>query len=314
MLYSGHSCSLKSSSLYALFILSSAALFYYFWASIGAGAHSLFSPSSPHADIIPKILWYKLGPNGLTTDAKTWTDSCINSNPDHQAKFITDREADEYVERAFAARPDIVETYLGLTVPILKADLLRYLLLFDQGGIWSDLDVSCENVGIDEWIPSQFKANAEIVVGWEFDWGWKHPILRQFASWTIMAKPGSPHMLQVVDDVLDAIQETMRKHNVSYENITLDMTGDVVDFSGPRRLTRGIFKSLERTLNRTVEQAEVAEILQPTVLENVLVLPGHSFGASSNFYTPEEMEQLPSALVTHHYAGSWKNAHGGEAR
>lgn len=322
MLFSGHPCSLKSSSLSILVIFSITAFLCYFWGDIkahssrGQSAHS--SPSSPsshssHLDVIPKILWYKLGPNGLTNDAKIWTDSCIKSNPDYQAKFITDVEADEYVQKAFASRPDIIEGFLGLAIPILKADLLRYMLLYNQGGIWSDLDITCEGVPIDDWIPPQFKANTGVVVGWEFDWGWPGPFVRQFASWTIMAKPGSPHMLQVIDDILDALHETLRRHNVSYGDVTLEMIGDVVDFSGPRRLTKGIFKSLERKLNRTVETAEVSEILEPKMLGDVLVMPGRSFGASSNHYTPEEIAQLPPPLVTHHYAGSWKNAHGGEA-
>ncbi|NWN33545.1 hypothetical protein GY663_30675, partial [Klebsiella michiganensis] len=89
-------------------------------------------------------------------------------------------------------RPDIVDTYLALPVPIFKADMLRYLLLWDQGGIWSDLDVSCESIPIEEWIPAEYQGKAALVVGWEFDAGWPEPYVRQFASWTIMAKPRLP--------------------------------------------------------------------------------------------------------------------------
>jgi alpha 1,6-mannosyltransferase len=47
----------------------------------------------------------------------------------------------------------MVEDYLALPIPILKADILRYVILYDQGGIWFDLGVSCEGVPIDEWVP-----------------------------------------------------------------------------------------------------------------------------------------------------------------
>jgi alpha 1,6-mannosyltransferase len=83
---------------------------------------------------------------------------------------MTDESGDGWVKKAFAWRPDIVETYLGLTVPIFKADILRYLLLFDQGGISSDLDVTCKGVPMDDWIPEQYKETADLVVGWEFDY------------------------------------------------------------------------------------------------------------------------------------------------
>ena len=310
MLFSGYPCFFKGSSYCTLLVLCAIAFLYYLWTDLSLQHAQV--PHSQHYDGIPRIVWYKLGPNGLNADTASWTDSCIKSNPTYEARFMTDEEGDEFARKAFASRPDILESYLGLTVPILKADLLRYMLLLDQGGIWSDLDISCEGIPIDDWVPEQFRADSNVVVGWEFDWGWGKPITRQFASWTIMAKPGSTHMLQVIEDILDTLQEKMRQYNVPVGNITLEMTGDVVDFSGPRRLTRGIFKSLERTLNRTVKPVEVSEILQPKLLGDVLVLPGRSFGASSNHYTPEEIAQLPPPLVTHHYAGSWKNVHGGE--
>jgi alpha 1,6-mannosyltransferase len=114
---------------------------------------------------IPKKLWYKLGPHGINDEIRGWTDTCIKNNPGYHVEFMTDESGDEWVKKAFAWRPDIVETYLGLTVPIFKADILRYLLLFDQGGIWSDLDVTCKGVPMDDWIPEQYKATADLVVG-----------------------------------------------------------------------------------------------------------------------------------------------------
>lgn len=298
----------------SIVLISCAAFLLFRLSNISTNQVTLVQHEQPleSSENIPKIIWYKLGPRGLNGDTRTWTDSCINSNPGYRAQFLTDETADEYVMKAFASRPDIVENYLSLTVPILKADLLRYLLLLDQGGIWSDLDVSCEGVPIDKWIPSGHK-NATLVVGWESDSGWEGPFNRQFASWTIMAKPGSPHLLQVVEDILQALRLKMDEHKLpSAGNITMAMIKSVVDFTGPKRLTAGIFKSLSRTLNRTVGPADASKILQPKMLGDVLVMPGISFAASSNKYTIVEEWNLSPKLVSHHYAGSWKNDHGGE--
>jgi mannosyltransferase OCH1-like enzyme len=226
---------------------------------------------------------------------------------------MTEEDADAYVKKAFASRPHMLESYLGLRVPILKADLLRYLLLFDQGGVWFDLDVSCEGIPMDDWVPPEYKDTAGLVVGWEFDMGWEKPFVHQFTSWTIMAKAGSPHMLQVIDDLLAALREKMDEHKVSVGNVTLAMVGDVVDFSGPRRLTFGVLKSISKALNRTVAAEEISELYEPRLVGDVLVMPGRSFAASANKYTAEEEGKLPPKLVTHHYAGSWKNDYGGEA-
>ncbi|KAL6155713.1 hypothetical protein ACJBU6_05915 [Exserohilum turcicum] len=190
--------------------------------------------------------------------------------------------------------------------------MLRYLLLWDQGGIWSDLDVSCESIPIEEWIPAEYQGKAALVVGWEFDAGWPEPYVRQFASWTIMAKPRLPHMLQAVDQILERLREETAEHNVTIANVTLEMMGDVVDFTGPRRLTSGVFASLEKTLRQTIDTEKLKNLTEPRLVGDVLVMPGHSFAASSNTYPPELKAQLPPQLVTHHYAGSWKNDKGGE--
>jgi alpha 1,6-mannosyltransferase len=298
--------------------LCSLALLYHFYTSTATVSHdipylSLPFSRPPHSSSIPKILWYKLGLLGLDNDTRAWTASCIALNPDYDVRFLADEDAEDFVYTAFSNRPDILEAYFGLSVPILRADLLRYLLLFDQGGVWNDLDVEC-NVPISEWVPKQFAEKAGLVVGWEFDVGWDLSIVRQFASWTIAARPGSPHMLSVVEGIVDKLHGVMRENNVGIGDVTLNMTGGVVDFSGSRRLTTGVFESLGYMLGRSVSLDEAKMILQPVLLGDVLVMPGRSFAESSNDYSKHGAGSglLSPQLVTHHYAGTWKSGHGGE--
>ncbi|KAF2197953.1 hypothetical protein GQ43DRAFT_458172 [Delitschia confertaspora ATCC 74209] len=258
---------------------------------------------------IPKKIWYKLGPSGLNDKMRGYTDTCIKNNPNYAFEFMTDEEADAYVEKAFAYHPDIVETYLNLTVPILKADLLRYLLLFHQGGIWSDLDVSCEGVPIDQWVPAEYK-NASLVVGWEFDVGWGDQFVRQFTTWTIMAKPGNAHIAKVIDDILDDLYQRTAKERISLAEFKVQDTAEVIDLTGPRRFTGSVLKSLELSLHEKIPLPTISNLMEPKLVGDVLILPGYSFASTSNMYG--EMEVGPP-LVKHHYAGSWKNEHGGES-
>jgi alpha 1,6-mannosyltransferase len=46
------------------------------------------------------------------------------------AHFHEDISGHTYVKETFRSRPEIIETYLALALPILKVDLFRYLLLF----------------------------------------------------------------------------------------------------------------------------------------------------------------------------------------
>ncbi|KAI6359482.1 hypothetical protein MCOR25_007055 [Pyricularia grisea] len=228
---------------------------------------------------LPEKLWYKVGPAGLRDELKPYVDSCISKNPSFKVEFLTDE----------------------------SADLLRYLILYEFGGVWNDLDVSCE-APIKEWVPEQYKDKANIVVGMEFDidiW------IRQFASWTIMAKQKSPHMLAAVEDCLEGLVAKAKERNVGgIQDLKLDMLDDIVEVSGPRRLTRGILKSLSNKLNETVGNDEIANVKEPRLLGDVLVLPDYAFADTMN---QQHGDKKPGQkLVAHHYSGSWKNLNGGE--
>ncbi|ROW12772.1 hypothetical protein VMCG_00414 [Cytospora schulzeri] len=261
---------------------------------------------------IPKKIWYKLGPRGLSNDAREWAEGCMARNPGYTAGYMTDENTDDWVREAFHRRPDIVQSYLNLTVPILKADFLRYLLLFQEGGLWYDLDVECGEVPIDDWIPAEIKPKVNLVVGWEFDAGLSQDVSHQLASWTIMARPGSPHMMTLINDMVRTIHEETNEHSVPISGLKLHMLPDVVDFSGPARLTRSVFKSLEQTLGRDVDRRDVQGILEPTLLGDVLFMPGWAFAATQGGYPEEDRDRIGPRLVIHHYAGSWKNTEGGE--
>jgi alpha 1,6-mannosyltransferase len=260
---------------------------------------------------IPKKIWYKVGPKGLSADSATWVEECMHKNPSYSVQMLTDETGDEYVRARFGLRPDIVHTYLALQIPILKADLLRYLLLYSEGGVWSDLDVSCE-VPIEEYVSVEYAGRAGLVVGWEFDVGWGENIMRQFASWTIMAEAGCVHLGVVIDDIVDAVREKAEMFGVGIGELSVEMAGDVIDLTGPRRLTRGVLKSLGNVRGEKFDVESVSRLGKPVLVEDVLILPGFAFAASSNNYEPGEWNVTGPALVTHHYAGSWKNHHGGE--
>lgn len=276
---------------------------------------SQLSDSTTGPGGIPKKIWYKLGAKGLSYDARGWTNTCVSQNPDYQVEFLTDQSADEFVKGKYADRPDIVETYLALTVPILKADLLRYLLLYAEGGVWFDLDVSCEGIPIDEWIPEEFEEDVSLVVGWEFDAGYDFIFERQFTTWTVMARKGVPHLMAVVDDIVQSMADVAKANNATISQLKMDTIGDVVEFTGPRRFADSVTKSLAPLLNETDGWDgwdDYYELLEPKLAGDVLILPGYSLAALFNTYNDEDQERVGPSLVVHHYAGSWKNEYGGE--
>lgn len=259
-------------------------------------------PDATTTTTIPKTIWYKLGSQPLSEEATAWAHDCFAKNPTWRASYLTDTTADAWVARAYPTRPDIIHTFTNLTIPILKADFLRYLLLHHGGGLWLDLDVECGALPIDAWIPAQFRGTTNLVVGWEFDAGLPSAggPSHQLNSWTIMAAPGSPHMLRAIEDVVAAVHDEASEHCVEVEGLRLGMLPDVVDFTGPARMTRSVFRSLESTLGRSVDRRVVQGILKPTQIGDVLFMPGWAFAASQGGYSEEEQEKIGDPLVMHH--------------
>lgn len=57
-------------------------------------------------------------------------------------RFMDDSTGEEWVEKTFGESWEMMWTWKGLYRGVLKADLLRYLVVFIEGGVYSDMDVS----------------------------------------------------------------------------------------------------------------------------------------------------------------------------
>jgi mannosyltransferase OCH1-like enzyme len=251
---------------------------------------------------IPLKLWQKAGSTKINDARQKDIHSWLDMNPRLRHEILTDDSADEYVREHYADYPDILDLYLSLPVPILKADLLRQLILYADGGIWSDLDVTCHRP-IYTWIPEQYKNRTNAVVGLEFD-GF------QFSSWTIMTKPKTSHIVAVIKYVIDELKASAAQHSVTTAELNMTMISDVVDVTGPQAMTVALLQNLQKEMGVPFGRANITDIKEPTLFQDVLVLPNAAF-ASRQAGFPEDRGPY---LVEHHYAGSWKNAKGGETQ
>lgn len=222
-------------------------------------------------------------------------------NPSLRHEVLTDGSAEQYVRDQFSRFPKVIDTYQDLQLPILKADFLRQLILYADGGVWSDLDVACHKP-IDSWIPAKYKDQTNLAVGLEFDGN-------QFASWTVMAKPGTNHIAAVIDYIMDTLKEEANRANTTVAGLTMKTISDVVLVTGPQAMTRAILKSVSVELGETVGGENVSNLHEPVLLHDVLVFPNAAFAAMQGGWPQDQGPYL----VEHHYAGSWKNDHGGES-
>lgn len=191
-------------------------------------------PLSISSHEFPKKIWqlWKVDPFSFEerdlARAKSWT----AINPEYRYEVLTDGNDMNYVEthfgRAGLNRLDIVSTYRSLTAKIIKADLLRYLVMYIEGGVYADIDVESIRP-IDGFIPPQYNPkDVDLVVGVEIDEpDFKgHRILgpksQSFCQWTFMAKPRVPVMLKLVDNIVKWLHDVARRQNVPVSEIVLD--------------------------------------------------------------------------------------------
>lgn len=155
----------------------------------------------------------------------------------------------------------------------------------------------------------EYKNIVNLVVGWEFQTvDEKH--MREFVTWMIMSKPGLRHMSMVINDTIHALQGKAQEHKVPISDLAMDMVGDIVWLTGPMAMSKAIIKSLGIEKDN-INYGNTPYVFQPQLFDDVLILPGYSFSASLQDYKDDE--HPGPALVTHHFAGSWKNRNGGEA-
>lgn len=266
-------------------------------------------PPTDEPSPFPKKVWHSAKDENLSQSQRGWINSWIHKNPSYNSSLLTDASAADFVKTHYLeTRPDIVEVYNALPIPILRADLLRYLILLAEGGIWSDLDVTCERP-VSQWIPIEYRNHTiDLVVGLEFDFEWRGPkaeVASQFCNWVFMSRASSRNLAVVVDEVVAKIKEIAKLNGVRVEELTLDMLPvDVVNVTGPKIMTISILKSLGQLLGRIVDDRDFSGIKSPKLVGDVLIMPGVSFAAAQNDF-PKDQGQT---LITHHYEGSWKQA------
>ncbi|KAL8640688.1 MAG: hypothetical protein Q9226_008718, partial [Calogaya cf. arnoldii] len=136
------------------FTLSSLVFFFILWqlwsrfstsSSFAVPASSTLVKPQIHGTVLedfPKRIWTTgpLSPMRIKKEdadrVRTWMDL----NPEHRYELLTDGGAETYVRDHFPPASKILETYMSLNDYIMRADLIRYLALLRDGGVYNDLD------------------------------------------------------------------------------------------------------------------------------------------------------------------------------
>ncbi|TVY80605.1 Initiation-specific alpha-1 [Lachnellula suecica] len=271
-------------------------------------------------DQFPRKIWqtWKVDPLDFEerdlSCARTWT----QKNPGHRYEVLTDSNDMYYVETHFGPqglnRPDIVYMYRSLTLKIIKADLLRYLVMYVEGGLYADIDVEALRP-LDRFIPDRYnERDVQMVIGVEIDQPdfKNHPILgkksESFCQWTFMAKPGLPVMMKLIDGIVKWLNGVSKAQKVPVSEIVLDFD-EVISGTGPSAFTGALLADMSRREGKTVTWKDFHNLGESKLVGGVLVLTVEAFAAGQG-HSDSGNHNARTALVKHRYhASQWPNQH-----
>ena len=259
-------------------------------------------------ETIPRNIWqiyFGSIPHDLQDSLLAW----ITKNPAHSYVLMRDEGADAFVRYHYANRKPLLDLFLSLKLPVFRSDLLRYMILESEGGIYSDLDAIALKP-IEEWIPQEFRSRTRAVVGIEYDQlddedRWPSLVLPvQFCQWTLAASKGHPLMSMIVNNVAESIQGLARNKSTTVANLK-PIDDEVTQTTGPVIWTTTVFEALSDAAGEPITWHNITGMTSPLLYGDILVLPIDAF-VTGQPHSKSTLDGAEDALVRHTFKGAWR--------
>ncbi|CAK9022434.1 unnamed protein product [Durusdinium trenchii] len=263
---------------------------------------------------IPCIIHQTWKKHQLLGKQHRWVGSWKSLNPSCEHRLWNDTEI---ALLAKTKSPKVIwPIWDGLT-PIEKTDVFRYLVLYEYGGYYSDIDVTSMKPIAEYPVPK----DASMIVGYEFghrfpeDARIENTLARteQFEQWFLASAPKSPMLKRC----LEMIREKFRWKIQS----TLDLTGPgtfsdaVHEFLEDHSPHEAVLKEISFRQSQVSYQkgwhylSYPSERMYGTGDWKIWLLAAGRVNAVPRIKEEDPDEALEPLLV-HHFIGTWKPAHG----
>ena len=87
--------------------------------------------------MIPKIIHQTWKTHEVPEKWQAYTNKVQELNPDWEYRLWSDEDNEQFVREEF---PEFFETFQSFSLPIMRADVIRYLIMYKIGGVYLDLD------------------------------------------------------------------------------------------------------------------------------------------------------------------------------
>jgi alpha 1,6-mannosyltransferase len=242
---------------------------------------------------------------------KDWMKKWETMNPTHDYHLFGDEELVKFVGEHLRDESALHNVLLGTANPAVKSDLLRYLILYFNGGVYTDTD-TISLKPIDNWVPEQYRDKARVIVGIEFDrleganWRGVHDEL-QFCQWTVAATPGHRLFTTMLTRAMVFLEELQRPW--SLRGLALGLShNDVLTTTGPSAWTDAVFQEL-RTMDPTLTSLrDLSGLTEERLIGDILILPIDGFGMGQRHSNSTRNGTIPPmARAKHQFRGTWRD-------
>ncbi|KAF7558245.1 hypothetical protein G7Z17_g154 [Cylindrodendrum hubeiense] len=277
--------------------------------------------STQPGSTFPQKIWQTWKVNALDFEEKDTNNvrSWLAKNPGMRYEVLTDANEMSYVEQYFGPkgfnRMDIVNFYRAVDIAIVKADLLRYMIMYAEGGVYADIDVEALRP-VHRFIPERYdEKDIDIIVGVEIDQPEfrDHPILGKksmsFCQWTIISRPQQPVLLQLIENIMVWLKGVAKKQGVPLGKVQLDFD-QVISGTGPSAFTDALIADMnKKSRGPKITWDTFHNLDESKVVGRVLVLDIQAFCAGQG-HSDSGNHDARGALVKHHYhASNWPSKH-----
>ncbi|KAI6986034.1 glycosyltransferase family 32 protein, partial [Hortaea werneckii] len=211
-------------------------------------------------------------------------------------------------------RLDIVHVYKNLNLKIIKADLLRYMVMYVEGGLYTDIDVEAVRP-ISKFIPERYnERDVDMVVGVEIDEPLfaDHPVLgpkcQSFVQWTFMCKPRLPVMMRLIETIMAWLKQVAEEQGVTIAAIQLDFD-QVINGTGPSAFTKAILAEMSEREGRDIKWKTFSDMEESKLVGNILVNNVEAFAAGQGHSNAGNHESRHSLVKHHYHASHWPEQH-----
>eukprot|EP00037_Helgoeca_nana_P012904 m.118336 g.118336 ORF g.118336 m.118336 type:complete len:306 (-) comp21719_c0_seq1:196-1113(-) len=147
-------------------------------------------------------------------------------NPGLLHTVQNDSEADVFIRTTFTS--EVYGVYAAFELPVMKADMWRYAVLYARGGVYADADAECVQPTQSWWSPDECDA----AIGYEDD--------NRLCNWAFASAPRHPVFARALVTIIERVHAYRAKWGAGVALSTHSGRHFVHHFTGPSVFTSAV--------------------------------------------------------------------------